>query len=290
MEREIASARALLLDDLMGEFPFTAQARGCSMETYLIVFLGLVAIAVIFVWTYGRRASTRNIYKAKWEKLRGEGHSEKECSFRLLSTRPGWKNLPPPFLRELSDRLGSWENIADFIHLSERGLADREAYPQIALSDPHMESPDDIMQAVARALLRCDLQNEKASLLASLIAPKIQPQYSICDLVSVVSVADKTMDIVGEFGQTLETLGNEGYSLLYPISRLPFPKDVIRNALDEAVQVALPGKFKDSIDTACSCLDRFVPDEEIPETMDTDDGFEEALRLIQKNRAARPFE
>lgn len=252
------------------------------METYLVVFGGAVAVAAIAAWVYGSRGATRRVHKEKYERLRKEGHSESECLFLLLSNRPGWGHLPEPFLRELSARLGCWENIADFIHLSEREMAEREAYPTIAKSDPLLERPDEVMPAVVYALTRHRPHREKAALFDSLIAPEGQHRYSSDDLVSVFQVSDAAMDVIGDYGATLEALSEEGYTLLYPLSRLPHPEAVIRDALNEAQKKALPGKLADSVAVGLQCLDYFVADEEIPADMTTDEGLEKTLALVQR--------
>jgi hypothetical protein len=78
--------------------------------------------------------------------------------------------------------LRTWENIADFIYLSEKELLDRDAYPRIAQSDTNMQNPDIAMRVVASLLTRDyaasrnsrknPSQTETALRLGTLIAPE----------------------------------------------------------------------------------------------------------------------
>ena len=155
------------------------------METYQIIIIGLIAPLAILIWLFlhkfGGRGATRDSMHSKYEMLLEEGLPERECLFRLLSTRTGWKKLPQGFLQELSGRLGDWERIADFIHLSERAGLERDQYSRIAQNDPDMQDPNIAMPAVALALTRdyrlsrnsstSQRETETALRLALLIAP-----------------------------------------------------------------------------------------------------------------------
>ncbi len=104
------------------------------------------------------------------------------------------------------------------------------------------------------------------------------------DIRSMQRISDETNEIIGDYGEVLEALGTEGYGFVYPLSRLPYPKSVIRDALNDARQKT-PEQFAEPIETGLSCLDRFVPDEDIPEKLDTDEGIEKALEALRREHA-----
>lgn len=124
---------------------------GFGLYLIAIAVAAFITVNYVLFWRFGRQ-NTLNVYRSKYQRLLDDGYSEGECLFRLLSTRPGWESLPQPILRELSERLGNWENIADFIHFSESESLERDQYARIAQADPDMQAPDVAMRAVALAL------------------------------------------------------------------------------------------------------------------------------------------
>lgn len=90
-----------------------------------------------------------SIFRLIWPRLRGPeaivrgllrvyqgyariGLPERECLFRVLSNRPGWKKLPANFLAELIARLQSKEDVFRFVSLAEGYRFDRKQLPSIA--------------------------------------------------------------------------------------------------------------------------------------------------------------
>jgi hypothetical protein len=104
------------------------------------------------------------------------------------------------------------------------------------------------------------------------------------DLISSSQVSPEAMDIIGRYGEILDAVCNEGHSFPFPLSRLPYPKSVIRDALNEAQQVPVLGKFAESVDTGLVYLDFFVPDEEIPENFDAEKDLEKAFEVVRRHR------
>ncbi len=66
---------------------------------------------------------------ARFERM---GLPESERIFLVLSTRPGWRDLPKEFLREISSRLGTKEDVTRFTIISEAYRLDRTHYPGFA--------------------------------------------------------------------------------------------------------------------------------------------------------------
>ncbi len=102
----------------------------------------------------------------------------------------------------------------------------------------------------------------------------------------MLRVSHEASEIIGDYGGTLEALNQEGYGHLYPLSRLPYPKSVVRDAMDEATAKTPKGKFAEAIEGGLACLDRFVPDEEIPDPLDrSEDYFERVLDALRREYA-----
>lgn len=80
----------------------------------------------------------------------------------------------------------------------------------------------------------------------------------------VIAIPSDIMQIIGEYGKVLEELGGMG---LHPISKLPYSKDKIKNALNVALKIVTDKEFKGHLEMALSALENFVPDNEVPKNL-----------------------
>ncbi len=88
-------------------------------------------------------------------------------------------------------------------------------------------------------------------------------------LQDVIAVPEKEMEIIGDYGKTLEELGEvESNKLLKPLSKLPHPKQKIEVTLRKAIGIVKDEKFKLHLERALVFLEDFIPDNEIPEDPD----------------------
>jgi tetratricopeptide (TPR) repeat protein len=84
-----------------------------------------------------------------------------------------------------------------------------------------------------------------------------------------LSISHLSTNIIVAYGRVMEECSKERPSLFYPISRLPFSKDEIRNALNEAL-AKVPDtdtEFIEDLRSGLIGLDGFVPDEEVSDRM-----------------------
>ena len=100
--------------------------------------------------------ATLETLQSEFKRFEEEGDSEGERLFRLFSTRKRWQELPEALLRELSERLNTVKNIADFIHLSERHRLETAEYRTVAENSIQstLEDPIGTMRDVAAILTR----------------------------------------------------------------------------------------------------------------------------------------
>jgi hypothetical protein len=103
------------------------------------VAIGMVLGAVAIFWWFIRKAgspdATEQTLKTEYSVFEKDGLPELDRLHKLFSQRGGWRNLPSDFLRELSSKLGSLENVVDFVVLSERHQLDTKLLPNIAELD-----------------------------------------------------------------------------------------------------------------------------------------------------------
>lgn len=99
------------------------------------------------------------------------GLSESERLLKLFATRGGWRALPGRFLRELTFRLGSKDDVISFIILTERYGFDRERIPSL--------------------IARGDLQSSMGSIAKSLgsLGNRLQGQGRLDEAESVLRLA-----------------------------------------------------------------------------------------------------
>jgi tetratricopeptide (TPR) repeat protein len=104
------------------------------MDSILFWFIALFGVITIYRML-SRRVTTPKARVAamlrQYHALAKTGLSEAECMFRLLATRPGWKDLPHGFLSEIIRRLGSKEDVMRFISLAEDYRQVKERLPEI---------------------------------------------------------------------------------------------------------------------------------------------------------------
>jgi hypothetical protein len=97
----------------------------------------------------------------------------------------------------------------------------------------------------------------------------------------LMSLPEMDVDIVGEYGQVLELVDRP----LKPISKLPYPKEVIRQALERLIQRTHDAQYKNSLQVGLLCLDDFIPDEQVPEDLEENQMQWLMRRFKQKNSA-----
>lgn len=121
------------------------------METYVLVIGAILVVVGLFIWFLRRFRSPESTARtclreyARFEKM---GVAESERIFLVLSTRPGWRDLPKEFVREISSRLGTKEDVIRFIIISERHLLDRTHFLRFATDS----SPEHAAFSVAMLL------------------------------------------------------------------------------------------------------------------------------------------
>lgn len=79
----------------------------------------------------GPQATVRGLLR-RYHFFERTGLPEQECLFRVLTSRAGWRNLPPAFLAEIVARLRSKENVFRFVSLAEGYRFDRKDLRAIA--------------------------------------------------------------------------------------------------------------------------------------------------------------
>ena len=105
---------------------------------------------------FGGPDATLETLQSEYRRFEAEGDSEGERLFRLFSTRRGWQDLPEALLRELSERLNTVENIADFVHLSERHRLETVEYQTVVENSIKsvLEDASGAMRNIAAILTR----------------------------------------------------------------------------------------------------------------------------------------
>ncbi len=74
------------------------------------------------------------------------------------------------------------------------------------------------------------------------------------------SLPERELEIAGEYGKVLAELPGP----LRPLSKLPYPKETIRQAIEKLLPMTQNPEYKKSLRVSLSFLDDFVPDEEVP--------------------------
>ncbi len=76
---------------------------------------------------------------------------------------------------------------------------------------------------------------------------------------------DKLEKIIRAYGKVLEDLSKgKNKWFLIPESKLPYPKEVIRVALEIGVEITKDKRLKEQLKISLIFLDDFVPDKEVP--------------------------
>ena len=121
------------------------------MAIYLILLTAIVAILLLgvwFTWRFSRPEMTAKTLLQQYHEFERLGLSESERLLKLFATRGGWRALPGQFLRELTVRLGSKDDVISFIILTERYGFDRERIPRLIAGGDLQSS----MASIARSL------------------------------------------------------------------------------------------------------------------------------------------
>lgn len=79
-------------------------------------------------------------------------------------------------------------------------------------------------------------------------------------LQNLASLPQNDMDIVGEYGGVLATIPGP----LRPLSKLPYPKEIIRRAIENLLAQSKGHEYRSMLQTVLLALDDFIPDEEVP--------------------------
>src|SRR6266542_1906755 len=74
------------------------------------------------------------------------------------------------------------------------------------------------------------------------------------------SLTQREVEIVGEYGGVLAELPGP----LRPLSKLPYPKETIRQAIEKLLARSQDPEYRNLLKTVLLALDDFVPDEEVP--------------------------
>lgn len=111
------------------------------------------------------------------------GLPEQEAILRVLVTRSGWKNLPPPFLTEVVSRLGSKEDVFRFVSLAEGYGYNQKHLPDIAKKEDMEEAMAEIACLLGKLGNR--LQDEgrfKEAEFVQKLALRLQPNQYFTNL------------------------------------------------------------------------------------------------------------
>ncbi len=117
----------------------------------LLCILGYLVFLLSSYLMYGTvntMEQTRRMYDLEMGRLEQSGISESERAFVMLARRPGWQTLPKEFLREITTRLSSKEDVVRFIVISEAHRLERTHFPRIAADS----SPEHAAFSVAMLL------------------------------------------------------------------------------------------------------------------------------------------
>lgn len=105
------------------------------MDTFL--FFAVLALALFtFYRLLSRRTATPEMrvkgLLRRHHALQRLGLPERDCLYRQLTKRSGWRSLPPAFLAELVTRLESKENVFRFVSVAEDHRFHTQQLPAIA--------------------------------------------------------------------------------------------------------------------------------------------------------------
>ena len=108
-----------------------------------------------------------------------------------------------------------------------------------------------------------DLARETAK---EVLGPSATPERIESTAETFLATPIEATSIIGDYGDLLVKLGEERKGRpLHPLSMLPHPKEKIRHALEQALQVAKDEKMKKDLKGGLRVLEDFIPDDEIPE-------------------------
>jgi hypothetical protein len=94
----------------------------------------------------------------------------------------------------------------------------------------------------------------------------------------LLKLPDDVMQIIGEYGKVLA----KDQRLVRPISLLPYPKDIIKKAIETALQYAEDREIRRHLHAVLFALDDFVPDEKVPD--DPEENFKAWWDILQARR------
>lgn len=186
------------------------------MDSFL--FFAVLALALFtFYRIFSRRTATperrvRELLRRHHALLR-LGLPERECLYRQLTQRNGWRDLPPAFIAALVARLESKENVFRFVSLAEEYRFHVEQLPGIAAD--HANEP--AMREVALWLVAFGkrLQGEeryKEAEFVQKLALELQPEesFTLLPLAATYLKMERPSDAAPLFRRGLARFGETG--------------------------------------------------------------------------------
>ncbi len=159
-------------------------------------------------------------------------------------------------------RLNFWDEMKECLsEPAHKREADAATQFALSLSFPHPSAPaadgiqsdksisDFIDSARSEAVEKGAMTREKAE---RMITPDRLQEMS--------SLPQREVEIVGEYGGVLAELPGP----LRPLSKLPYPKETIRQAIEKLLARSQDPEYRNLLKTVLLALDDFVPDEEVP--------------------------
>ncbi len=156
------------------------------MDYFFLWILALLAIITIYRKLSTRWATPKARVTAllrRYYVFERAGLPEQESLLRVLGTRSGWKNLPPPFLTEVVSRLSSKEDVFRFVSLSEGYGYIQRTLPDIAKKENLEEAMAEIACLLGK--LGKQLQDEgrfKEAEFVQRLALRLQPDQYFTNL------------------------------------------------------------------------------------------------------------
>jgi hypothetical protein len=127
------------------------------MESIFAALIGLISAVALYRYLRQRNATPQQRVAAmlrQYDRFAREGLSEREALLRILLSRSGWQKLPPEFLGDLVNRLGSKEAALRFVSLAEDCGYTKDQLPAIVRHSP----AGDRMERLACVLSRFGYQ------------------------------------------------------------------------------------------------------------------------------------
>lgn len=173
----------------------------------------------------------------------------------FIPTRTIWQHQFPFYIRTAGE---AWELAREILDLALKSVERCKTLDELKQTLNNETSP--LLDAYAQ---KSELRAYQVGIekLGSFAAKKYL--VSSPKLRDIVMTPSEVREIIGDYGEVLEASG-EGRGLLLPISKLPHPKEKIREALNTALKITKDEEMSEHLKVCLVCLDDFVPDEEVP--------------------------